>query len=236
MSSLVQLLTSIGLSEKEATIYIANLRIGTSPASRISKNSGLNRCTVYTILQTLENKKLVHKFERNKVRYFTAADPEDLLKYIEAKRYNLQNHKEILNSNISRLKAIKNPKHITPHAQSYTGHNEIQKIYHRILDEPALSIICVPVKKNHDPFVHFSLKYLETHSVLRIIRKKNMKTMKYLIRNRDEFKKLPPSIPIELITPSYVFLTSVSDAFGVEISNATIIQQKHEQFNILWNV
>lgn len=232
---LVKLLQSIGLSEKEAVTYVVSLKIGTSPASIISKHAEFNRCTTYSVLEALKKKKLISQYEKNKVRYFTAADPKDLVSYIEEKRHNLQNCKNALASSLTKLKTVRNQHHIDSQVQSYTGTTEIKKLYHKILTESALSLLCVPAKKNDRLFIPFLLEYMQDHSTVRMIRKKDMKLIKRLITDKEEIKRLPPSIPMEFITPDRVFLMSVSEPFGIEIKNTTITQQAYEQFNILWN-
>ena len=46
-------LTQLGLSEKEADVYLAALELGMAPASVIAKKSRIKRTTVHEILKRL---------------------------------------------------------------------------------------------------------------------------------------------------------------------------------------
>jgi uncharacterized protein YtpQ (UPF0354 family) len=77
---------------------------------------------------------------------------------------------------------------------------------------------------------------MKQNASVRILRRKNMKTQKFLLTETYDLKKLPPSIPVEVISTNHIYLLSASDPFGVEIKNSTIVQQHREHFNILWNL
>lgn len=71
-----KLFQNLGLTDKEAKVYLANLEIGTNPVSEIGKKSKLNRVTTYDILQKLAKKGLVNSIIRKGIKYFSAVDPE----------------------------------------------------------------------------------------------------------------------------------------------------------------
>jgi sugar-specific transcriptional regulator TrmB len=236
MYSLVKLLRLIGLSEKEALTYLVCLKIGTNPTSIISRHAELNRCTVYSVLEKLQRKKLIHEFEKNKIRYFTAAEPDELVSYIDSERYNLKNYRDLFVSNIPKFNSLKNPYHITPEVQTFRSERGIQKIYHKITNKSSLSVICVCSNKTNNNFLRALKSYMKQNASVRILRRKNMKTQKFLLTETYDLKKLPPSIPVEVISTNHIYLLSASDPFGVEIKNSTIVQQHREHFNILWNL
>lgn len=87
---LQNILTNLGLTEKEAKVYLASLEIGTNVVSEIAKKAKINRVTTYDILQKLIEKALVSKFTKNKVKYFTAIEPDNLLSDYQSKVQNLE--------------------------------------------------------------------------------------------------------------------------------------------------
>ena len=48
-----QALEDFGLSQKEVQVYLKLLRIGESTVSKLSKETGINRVTIYDILKYL---------------------------------------------------------------------------------------------------------------------------------------------------------------------------------------
>lgn len=87
---LSKILQSLGLTEKEAKVYLANLEIGTNVVSEIGKKAKINRVTTYDILQKLTQKALVSSFTKNKLKYFTAEDPEKVFSEYQKRIKNLE--------------------------------------------------------------------------------------------------------------------------------------------------
>lgn len=76
--SVAKKLQQFGLSEKEAKIYHTLLGFNKAVVSDIAKKSGINRSTVYIILESLREQRLVNVSEKNNVQYFSAAPPKKL--------------------------------------------------------------------------------------------------------------------------------------------------------------
>ncbi len=66
-----QALVDIGLTEKEAAVYLTLLRFGTRPTTFVAHKAGLNRGSAYVALHSLLAKGLVAKTSKRKVQYFT---------------------------------------------------------------------------------------------------------------------------------------------------------------------
>ena len=73
---LVNILENIGLTDKEARIYLAALEIGGGPVSAIALKAKMNRVTSYDILEKLIKKGLINFVTKNKVKFFSSTDPE----------------------------------------------------------------------------------------------------------------------------------------------------------------
>jgi len=84
------LLENIGLSPREIDIYLALLRSGSVPVSRIAKDTGLHRTNIYDTLERLREKGLVSFIALKDVKYFKAADPSRILEYLEEKKESVQ--------------------------------------------------------------------------------------------------------------------------------------------------
>jgi hypothetical protein len=82
-------LCEIGLNKNEAKVYLELLKIGSQPASVVSKRIGFNRSSLYSVFESLMSKGLVSFIDKEKVRLFTANDPSSLVAFIdkECSRY-----------------------------------------------------------------------------------------------------------------------------------------------------
>lgn len=79
-------LRKLGLTEREAKIYLASLELIQATAYEIAKKVNTSRPTVYRVLKGLEKKKLVSQNKKGKKTYFTASSPEELLGMLKMKR------------------------------------------------------------------------------------------------------------------------------------------------------
>jgi sugar-specific transcriptional regulator TrmB len=71
-------LQSLGLTEKEAKVYLASLELGEAPVQDIARKAGVNRATTYVMIEQLAAKGLMSSVERGKKRYFLAEAPDKL--------------------------------------------------------------------------------------------------------------------------------------------------------------
>lgn len=69
-------LKKLNFSEREATVYLALLRLGEAPVGELIKKTGLHRELVYGALRQLERQGLVHPIEKQKIRHYIAEDPK----------------------------------------------------------------------------------------------------------------------------------------------------------------
>jgi len=98
-AELQERLEKIGLSEVEAKVYIALLRLGSAKAGKIAKDARLNRTSTYDGLKRLLEKGLVgYRVEANR-KVFSAVGPERLTGYLKEKE-------EFAEESLPALKAI----------------------------------------------------------------------------------------------------------------------------------
>ncbi|HFC76921.1 MAG TPA: TrmB family transcriptional regulator [Candidatus Moranbacteria bacterium] len=73
----IEALENLGLSEKEAKIYLALLELGQASAYKIALRAGVKKPTTYVLLDDLMRKELVLKMPGNKTQMFIAKSPEE---------------------------------------------------------------------------------------------------------------------------------------------------------------
>ena len=76
------LLLQFGLTKSEIAVYFALLRIGQTTTGPLVKEAKTSSGKIYEILESLKSKALAGESIINRVRYFTAAHPSQLLEYL----------------------------------------------------------------------------------------------------------------------------------------------------------
>lgn len=81
----IQALQNIGLTEKEAAVYLTLLMTGTATASEISCRADVRRTTTYQTLLDLKAKKLITETIIDSVQKFKAESPDHLVDWCNEK-------------------------------------------------------------------------------------------------------------------------------------------------------
>lgn len=118
---LEKILENIGLTAKEAKIYLATLEIGSNPVSKIASKAKINRVTTYDILEKLSKKGFISSFTRARVKFFTALEPEKLVTEYQKRIAELEN-------SLPNLKAL-NTEISSPKVTTFEGIEGIKQIY-----------------------------------------------------------------------------------------------------------
>ncbi len=80
----LHLLIPLGLSERQARLYLASLELGSQPASVLSRHASLNRITAYNTLQEMVEKGIMTSVRKQRGTEYTAVAPEYLC--VEARK------------------------------------------------------------------------------------------------------------------------------------------------------
>lgn len=135
---MINLLSGLGLSEKEAKVYFAALQLGDAPAHDIAASAGLNRATTYVLLEQLSQVGLIQYVESEHIRQFHAADPVMLYDYLAQKQENLSAQTALLDQNLACLKAIyktKNDKPVVRYFEGKEGMEALERYQENLLAE-----------------------------------------------------------------------------------------------------
>ena len=89
-SKVIPLLKSIGFDDKEVSVYAAILPLGSASIRAIAEKTGINRGTVYDILEALSAKGLISSEKRGSKRKFIADSPEKVLEELEKSEKSIQ--------------------------------------------------------------------------------------------------------------------------------------------------
>ena len=89
---LVKVLSELGLSEKEAKVYLALLTLGEASVLSIAKTGEVKRTTVYSVLDSLKQKGLVEMVIRGLKTFYRPVDPQNLVAVIEERKRQLNKY------------------------------------------------------------------------------------------------------------------------------------------------
>jgi sugar-specific transcriptional regulator TrmB len=126
-------LTNAGLSSEQAVVYEVLLKLGTAPASRITKNlpagSTLSRPLVYKVLDELIDLDLAEKHEANgKVTTFTPKHPVAISKVIDTEKERVERTKKQFISTSGKLASLFNLSVGKPGVQFYEGEDGVWEV------------------------------------------------------------------------------------------------------------
>lgn len=107
-TDLVLSLERIGLSEKEAKVYLATLELAEASVQDIARQSGVNRATTYLVLGSLQEKGFVSTYEKGKKTVYVAEDPSLLKNMFSAQEQEIRAREEQLNDALPQLQLIHN--------------------------------------------------------------------------------------------------------------------------------
>ncbi|MBI2003999.1 hypothetical protein HYS72_00890 [Candidatus Pacearchaeota archaeon] len=124
----VKLLKEIGLTETEIKIYVALLSLGATSAGKIFDETGIHRKNLYDALNKLISKGLATYVKENKIKFFQAKNPKNLLNYIEEQKSRIEEKKTAIQKIIPELTEKFNS--LTPEieAEIYRGEEGIKTI------------------------------------------------------------------------------------------------------------
>jgi HTH-type transcriptional regulator, sugar sensing transcriptional regulator len=177
-------LIQIGLSEKEAKVYLAALELGPTNIQNVTKKSGIKRSTVYEMIKNLQLTGLISETVKGKRLEYIASEPEKLKKNIAEKETLL---KEIL----PELKSLNNTGFVKPKITYYEGRDGLRQIYNLALETKTKKVAWVsPIRSIYETVGE---KFLEEHIEKRAKDKYWIRSIQITDQQVDTYKYLNPA-------------------------------------------
>lgn len=125
---LEKILEKIGLSAKEAKVYLAALELGQDSVQNIAKKAGVNRPTAYFILERLMELGLASTLEHGKKTVFVAENPKELETLLEREKQEMEARRSELKESMNQLTAIYNAKEGKPIVRYFEGADGLEAL------------------------------------------------------------------------------------------------------------
>jgi len=90
MKTLSLELRKLGLSEKEAKVYLTALELGYTSVQKIAQHAEISRPTTYEIIKSLKEKGLITKSKDKQKNYFIAESPDNLLGILRRQKKEIE--------------------------------------------------------------------------------------------------------------------------------------------------
>ncbi len=132
---LISHIEDLGLSNKEARVYIACLSLGSSPVQRIADQAGIKRVTAYVILESLASLGLVSQSIWGKKTVFAAESPANLKRFLDKREKELAEQKQGFIRILPQLEGLKSSPKDSPNAKVYDTIDGIRTIMNIFLEQ-----------------------------------------------------------------------------------------------------
>ncbi len=240
--SLTETVKSLGLTDYEARVYMTALGLGPTTALDIARKSGIHRTTVYTVIDSLKLKGLLHEEAYGLKTKFVADSPEKLELSLERKRSELHEA-------LPQLMAIYNTAGTDSSFKIYEGLEAVKSVYTGILKDlrPHDEYCAIT---DHGPWIDldkdFFTAFLERRAELRLTQRillqdtERARESKQVERNFNEhIRILPTAVTLNtnlVITPRLIMMHALQEPISaVVLTDKSYIKMQKEFFEVMWD-
>lgn len=239
---LTDVLHGIGLSENESQVYLTSLSLGPTTILKIAKSSQIRRTTVYSVVETLKTKGLMHIKPAGLKQLYVAEHPDRLENIINDKKRSLEKL-------LPEFTALYNLKGGESTVKYYEGLNAIKNIYETILDplKPGDDYLVIGDvekffldndKKYFEDFLEKRIKS-RVKARLLVTNSEKARYMKQYEKNMNhEVKILPESSKLSvdtMIVPGKVTIFNMEEPISaISLENKAMVEMHKELFEIIW--
>lgn len=241
MKKLSQDLKNAGLNDKEAQAYIALMEMGEANIAQITRKSGLNRSTIYLILDSLREKGLVSVARKSKTIFY-AEDPRKMLDDLNRKKESLEKSMPELLASFALLDK-------KPNIKYFEGTSGIKEIYYDFLNYKNSEILALNSNDYKDFFDEdFLIEYFIPERMKKKIWVRAIYPATDLLRNlatsdikhsrSSRFissKKFQIEMGIYLYGNNKIALISYRDNFGTIITSQAMFRTLKSMFEVMWD-
>jgi HTH-type transcriptional regulator, sugar sensing transcriptional regulator len=236
-----QILEQLGIEDKKADVYLACLEMGGATAYLIAKKTGLKRPTVYDIMNQLMKEGLVFKSIKGKIKYFSPADPEVLVKKLKEKE-------KLTREIMPQLQNLYNSPQAKPFIRYFEGKEGIKEMYEDSLrslkkGDEILAYVGEDTLQNMPEYAEDYIKRrVEKNIRLRGIYKNTLEITKYMQKNQEQLrtvkileeKYFPVSNETNIYKNKVAIASFGTEMFGMIIESEEIARSQKAIFELAW--
>ena len=234
-------LEKIGLTQKEASIYLACLELTEATIGDIAKKSGVKRTTVYDIIDSLKEKGLVSSITKNKKLFYYAESPKKLENTLDEK-------KRLLENMMPELFSIANKIDKKPKIKYFEGPEGMKDVFRDTLNYPDQEILSwFPQKTSIDVgktffYEEYFPKRIKKKIWVRAIAPKTEEMREYGEKDQKELRqtrfiekeKFNSEVNIQLYGGYKTMIIGFDEEIGIIIESKKIYTALKSMFEIMW--
>jgi len=119
---ILHILSSIGMNEREAQLFLVGLELGSRPASEYAKKTKLNRITAYNTLEELVQRGLFTVVRNVRTKYYAPVSPEFVA--LEARK-----NVDALQRSLPELRSLQGASYRSPRVRYFEGWEGVRHVY-----------------------------------------------------------------------------------------------------------
>lgn len=236
-------LIELGLTEKEAEVYLTLLQSGDATADQLAKSSKLNRSTTYVQIKALIEYGLVSSFKRGKKTFFAAESPSNLVRILEQKKQHILVQEAEINKLVPELLKMFGSSLDRPIVRVFEGKEGLVSMRNNSLDSGTKKIQTVATFDSMakifttDELMSFSNKRASKQIESQVMYKKDGEDIIVIppqqIRRVNE-EQHPFGADMYIYNDTVSFASTKDQIVGVSITNADIAKTMRVLYEIAW--
>jgi len=240
-NKLLDILRELGLSENESRTYLSLISLGPSTVLKISKASGINRTSLYSMIDALKQKGLISIDIKGFKKLLVAESPEKL-------EVVLEDRKRLFKKNLPDFMSLYNSKGEAGFLRYHEGLESIKSVYESMLrdikpgeDYLIVSDAARQVALDRKYFMDFIERRGKLPIKVRMLMQ-DSEDARYLKQYEQNFnykaKLLPAGTSLStnlVVIPERILIHQTIDpVIGIVIENKSAIKMHQEMFEIMW--
>lgn len=233
------------LDQKETGAFLELVKLGASPVSAWAKHAGINRSSMYVILDRLMSAGLVTIFTHRGIMHAQAVAMSTLPSLLEKKQKEIGDAKRLLDAGLPELKALEKTNAIVPTIKFFEGKHRVEVMYEEVVREKSFRAFFHPGRVKAVMPEYF-------HKIPEAIKASGGSAKELLVRCKEavEYKKLyaspkhnisilPEGVTFSsdtIITKQKIYLVGYGKdtVVATEIWNGELAQTQSVLFDLLW--
>lgn len=246
---LIDQLRKIGFSEKEAQVYLQLIHLGAQSASVLSRHTGINRTTLYDVLESLKERGIVQSVKKKGTTLFTALHPEELLRFLEREKTEavrkLEKQQEAVEAILPELISLEHADTDKPKITFFEGEKGMREAYEDTLNAEGEILAYANVADMHAGLPHFFPEYYKRRAVdhqihIKAIMPGNEASLDRAAKDAEENREsviLPMDFefsPEVNIYNDKVLITSWREKLAILIESKEIADFHRQMYRLCW--
>jgi len=244
---LEQYLQSLGLSDKEAKLYLTGLQLGPASIQQLAQHSAVKRSTIYELIGGMIDQGLFIISQKGKRKFYTAQEPDNLLLYLKQKE-------KIIQQIMPDLEALKNSSATKPAIRVYEGLDGLKQIYEDMIKKPGeILAMTAPKEKISTMLLDYMINEWEPRRISSGIKMRRINvnntdddTKSYQVSDRPSELEIIRYLPVEQYPFSvgiYIYRQKVAfvaydnqEMVGIVVRSTAIRSTISMVFELLWAI